>query len=338
MSVSNTMSSNFNAVTNKKEHHVVLLGSAGTGIAFAAACALRRVWSQSVKIVAIDINPRHLVTTSLLADVFEQVPLSASPKFSESLLGILRRYEVDTYLPLFPEEIALAALLHSKRNIPASVSVMAPPPMASAACADKWALSQLLPMHGVPVPETAPASAPFAAEEFILKPKDGTGSRGVQKVKASELSMKVSGRAGEWVVQEICMPPEVTVDSFYDPADGFCRVICRERIEIKSGVSTKARLFEEPELSRIALALAEALKLAGSFCFQVMRNTTGWVVTDVNPRPGAATAMCALTGNDFFAASFAQHWGEDVRRFFRPLDGEQFVTRQYAEFLMGSKA
>lgn len=45
-------------------------------------------------------------------------------------------------------------------------------------------------------------------------------------------------------------------------------------------------MFEDAELGRIALALAEAPKLTGSFCFQVMRNATGWVVTDVNPRPG----------------------------------------------------
>src|SRR5208282_6948207 len=103
-----------------------------------------------------------------------------------------------------------------------------------------------------------------------------------------------------------------------------------ERIEIKSGVSTKCRLFADEALSRHAKSIAEVLNLTGSFCFQVMRNTTGWVVTDVNPRPGAATAMCLMTGNDFFAASFARCWGEDARRFLRVVDGDQFVTRQYA--------
>lgn len=316
---------------------VVLLGSAGTGTAFAAACALRRAWSQSVVVIAMDIHPVHLVTTALLADHFEKVPLSVSPAFSEALLEILRRYEVDTYLPLLPEEIVLAARLHSDGTVPASVSVMVPPLATCEACADKLRLGQLLQKNGLPAPKTASASAPFAAQEFFLKPNGGTGSRGVRKVKAAELSDIVGDHAGEWVVQEICARPEVTVDAFHNSADGFSRVICRERMEIKSGVSTKARLFDDAELGRIAIALAEALKLTGSFCFQVMRNPAGWVVTDVNPRPGAATAMCALTGNDFFAASFARCWGEDARRFFSPLDGEKFVTRQYAEFLMGPK-
>ena len=320
------------------KRRVVLIGSAGTGTAFAAACALRRVWSQSVVVIAMDINPMHLVTTALLTDHFEQVPLSASPEFSESLLKIVQHYKVDTYLPLFPKEIELAARLRSNGSISASVKLMTPPPAASAACADKWMLCQLLQNRGVPVPKTAPASTPFLAEEFFLKPKDGTGSLGARKVKKVDLSEIVGGRGGDWIVQEICMPPEVTVDAFYDPVQGFSRVICRERIEVKSGVSTKARLYEDEELSRIALVLAKVIELAGSFCFQVMRNPAGWVVTDVNPRPGAATAMCATTGNDFFAASFAHCWGEDARRFFGSLDGEQFVTRQYTEFLMGPKS
>lgn len=317
------------------KQRTVLIGSVGTGTGFAAVFALRRVWSQSVRVVAMDINPRHLVTTSLLADQFEQVPISASPEYPATLLGILQRYAVDTYLPLLPEEIALASRLRAERRIPTTVTVMVPPPAGSAACADKWELSQLLPKHGVPVPRTAPASAPFSAEELFLKPKSATGSRGAQKVKAAELLAVVGQCAADWVVQEICVAPEVTVDAFYDPASGFSQVVCRERIETKSGVSTKCRLFADEVLSRYAMGIVEALNFAGSFCFQVMRDTTGWVVTDVNPRPGAATAMCAVTGNDFFAASFARCWGEDFRRFFRPLEGEQFVTRQYVEFLMG---
>ena len=103
------------------KQRVVLLGSAGTGTAFAAACSLRRVWSQSVRIVAMDIYPRHIVTTSLLADDFEQVGFSAAPEFPATLLGILQRYKVDTYLPIFPEEIVVSARLGEQGRVSAVV-------------------------------------------------------------------------------------------------------------------------------------------------------------------------------------------------------------------------
>ncbi len=283
----------------------------------------------------MDINPRHLVTCSLLSDHFEQVSLSSSPEFPVTLLGILQRFDVDTYLPLFPDEIAIAARLRAEGRIPTAVSVMAPPAAASSACADKWKLGQLLTRHGVRVPRTAPASDLFPAGEYFLKPADGIGSRGARRATAADIPALIAQQPSGWIVQEICAPPEVTVDTFHDPKSGFVHVVCRERVEVKSGVSTKSRLFADEELTGIARTIARVLELEGSFCFQVMRNPDGWVVTDVNPRPGGATAMCALTGNDFFAASFAHFWGEDARRFFRPLDRDHFVTRQYAEFLMG---
>jgi carbamoylphosphate synthase large subunit len=320
------------------KQRIVLLGSAGTGTAFAAACALRRVWSQSVGLIAMDINPRHLVTTALLADHYEQAPLSAAPEFARTLTEILRQHRVDTYQPFFPEEIALAARMRANGGIGAAVTVIAPPVEASTGCADKWRLGQWLSQSGVPIPQTAPATAPFLADEYFLKPNNGSGSRGARKITAGELAGWPGAAAAGWIVQEICVGPEVTVDAFYDPASGFHQMVCRERIEIKSGVTTKARLFADEGLQRLALAIAQALGLAGSFCFQVMSNAAGWAVTDVNPRPGAATAMCALTGNDFFAAAFARCWGEDPQPFFRPLQGDHFVTRQYAEFLTGGPA
>jgi carbamoylphosphate synthase large subunit len=319
------------------KRHIVLLGSAGTGTAFAAACALRRVWSQSVSIVAMDINPRHLVTTSLLADASEQVPLSASPEFPGGLNHILLRYSVDTYVPFLPEEIALAARMRDAGQIAATVTVMAPPVGASEMCANKWHLCEFLSSAGIVVPKTSLASKPFAAEEAFLKPIGGTGSHGARKVKIEEIATVVGRDEENWIVQEVCSKPEVTVDAFYDPSSEFSYVICRERIETKSGVSTKCRLFSDETLAGYARKIAVALGLKGSYCFQVMHTSAGWAVTDINPRPGAATAMCAATGNDFFAASFALHWGEDFQQFFHALEGEYYVTRQYAEFLMGGE-
>jgi carbamoylphosphate synthase large subunit len=286
----------------------------------------------------MDINPRHLGTTSLLSDHFAQVPVSTSIEFPRCVQEIIERYEVDTYLPLIPKEIEIAARMRDDGRVPANISVMAPPLRASAVCADKLSLVEVLRARSIPIPITALASEPFSAVEFFLKPREGVGSRGARSVMATELETLLGGAAENWIVQEPCLAPEVTVDAFHCRESGVCKTVCRERIEVKSGVSTKCRLFPDATLDRYAREIAAALEIQGSFCFQVMRNSSGWVVTDVNPRPGAGTAMCNVTGNDFFAASFARCWGENVERFFKPLDGERFVTRQYAEFSMGPHA
>lgn len=285
-------------------------------------------------IVAMDINPAHLVTTSLLADEFERVPLSAATEFPAVLINVLKRYSVDTYLPLLPEEIVIAARLREAGELPDGLCLLAPSVRASEICGDKWRLSQRLREHGVATPRTSLTTDPFPAQEYFMKPRDGTGSRGARRVRARELSSLGCAAEAGLILQEVCQPPEVTVDAFVDPERNWFRAVARERLEIKSGVSTKCRLFEDEILAGYAVKIGRALYLRGSFCFQVMRRGEEWVVTDVNPRPGAATAMCSLVGNDFFAATFALAWGLDVQQFFRPLDRDYFVTRQYAEFLM----
>lgn len=320
------------------QRRTVLLGAAGTGTAFGAAMAVRRHWSQSVRIVAMDINPKHLVSTSLLADAFYTVPLCAAPQFEDVLVRLIAECEIGLYMPLLPGEIVKAARLREAGAIPERVSVLAPSLPASRACADKWLLVQWLEACGVPVPKTELGTQWMACGKWFLKPRDGSGSRGARVVDGTMDIPEVRKSPEDWILQEVCDGPEVTVDVFLNPSTGFMHSICRERIEVKAGVCTKARLFADAELHTLAGQVASVLKLTGSFCLQFMRSAAGWVVTDANPRPGAATAMCATVGNDFFAATFALAWGEDATRFLQPLKSEVFVTRQYAEYLMGSKS
>jgi len=285
----------------------------------------------------MDTNPGHLVTASLLSDAFEQAPAFQDPDFISRLISIIDRNSVDIYLPLFPLEIELAAELVANDRLPADLTLLAPPYATSALCADKLRLADHLRRHGLPVPETAAASAPFEADRYFLKPRLGSGSRGAREIRRSELAALRRDTADEWVVQEICSGPELTVDAFYDPAGGVCRTVCRERMRVKSGVATKCRLFFEESIDRMARAVAECMLLRGSFCFQLMRAEAGWRITDINPRPGAATAMCLATGNDFFAATFALARKQDYGDFFTRLAGDSYVTRQYTDFLMRSE-
>jgi hypothetical protein len=123
------------------------------------------------------------------------------------------------------------------------------------------------------------------------------------------------------------------VDVCYDKNRNFFEYVCRERIETKSGVCTKARLFQDKKIGEIALTLAQKLDLS-AFCFQLMRLKDNWAVTDINARLGAGTAISVAAGLDFFSGMFAIQWGEDPSKYFKLLQKETFVTRQYSEFVM----
>jgi hypothetical protein len=138
------------------------------------------------------------------------------------------------------------------------------------------------------------------------------------------------------IAQDLCQPPEITIDSFYDVETGIGRAIARERLQTKDGVCTKAKVFEDPTFTEYARVIGEGLQQRGVICFQVMRLNDAWAITDLNLRSGAGTAMTCAAGADLLAAAFACRWNEDFRPF---LGGEIapegiFVTRQYAEFVM----
>ncbi len=318
----------------------ILIGAAGTGTAFAACTAIRRYWGDSVELSAMDTNPHYLVTSSLLADHYFQVKPFRSPEFVDQLLAILTDHAIDFYLPLYPQEIKLAVELKHSRRLPTATRLIGPGPEACNVASDKYFAAGWLSEHGLPSPKTCLGIPDFDATHYCIKPRMGTGSTGLRLLTKVELDAicqtgPLSTDPSDGVIiQEQCFAPELTVDVFIGQQNSQSRVLCRERLEIKSGVSTKVRITEDETITTLAIQLGTSLNYLGAFCFQVMRNEKGWCVIDVNPRPGAASATCSVTGNDFYGAMFALAFGENTEPFFQRLPRAVYVTRQYSDFLM----
>ena len=142
--------------------------------------------------------------------------------------------------------------------------------------------------------------------------------------------------SSHWLVQEVCRPPELTVEVYN--SEGTLCSLCRERLEVKSGVCTKARVFRDAELTRLAENLARNLQLPVAFCFQVMKNSAGkWVITDVNPRLGAGTALSSVCGWSLAAAALV-NWGElleDPLVYLGDFAGDRFGVRAFRELRTG---
>ncbi|MDW8002931.1 MAG: ATP-grasp domain-containing protein [Deltaproteobacteria bacterium] len=276
------------------------------------------------------------MSTSLLADFHETVPPSDKPEFVDQLLRIINQYNVDTYMPVLDSEILLAAKLREAGTIPKSVSVLAPTSYAAEICLDKYMASQWMVIHGIPSPPTWLASEEKVdlPDRLYIKKRCGVGSKGNRIGTIEDIKKLPVEERPEWLIQKVCDQPEVTVDTYFDPIRSVGRVVCRERIETKSGVCTKARVFYDQTIADLAFNLAKKLGISGTFCFQLMRHCNEWVVTDINPRPGAGTAMSVAVGMDFFAAYFEYIWGNDGIRYLPGFFDEVYVTRQYTEFVM----
>lgn len=315
--------------------HTIWLGAAGTGTAFALLKSARQRWGRSVRGIAADINPAHLVAASALAQAFEQVPPVADKRFAVHLAEALARHQVDTYVPILDEEILLAATLRDSKALPASITTLAPSEDAARICLDKLAACAWLSASDIPTPATVPASqASWRPHRTLVKPQYGRGSVGVRILRQESELAEAAASSESLVVQELCRNPEVTIDAFRSRDGSLFRAVCRDRLEVKAGVCTKARVFEDETLAGVARRIADGLDLVGTFCVQLMRNWTDdkWLVTDINPRPGAGTAMSVALGVDFLSATLADAWQLDARPMLPRLTREHFVVRQYAEY------
>lgn len=311
---------------------VVFFSSAGTGTAYSAILSLRRNWGNSKKIIVADSNHKSLVTSSLLSDEYIQVPLNLDVNYKNIIIDILYKKEVNTYLPFIDEEIYIASLIYKEKFKTSNLKLQVKSPEIADICNDKYKTFLFLLENNILTPHCYLSNDSIQEKEaIIIKPRKGFGSTIINVSDPYNVFSYYSSE--KYIVQQECQKPEITVDVCYDKSNNFFKYICRERIETKSGVCTKARLFYDKKIENIAFIIADKLDLK-SFCFQLMKLKGDWAVTDINARLGAGTAMSVAVGMDFFSGMFATLWEQDPSSFFKPLLKETYVTRQYADFIM----
>lgn len=315
--------------------HVIWVGAAGSTTGFGIIRSILDNLDDEVRVIAADINLPHLVAASVLASAFEQVPLATDPTFPSVLTEGFVKHDVDTYVPVHDEEILIAARCNEEGIFSGKVAVLAPKIEAVMRCNDKLLTYATLKVAGIESPLTLSLQdATWQENGWIVKPRSGVGSLGVSLLKNETDFLHAKQQGGDFVVQSPCLGGETTIDVFRSRNRDFFRAVARERIEIKAGVCSKARIFQDTKLETLAEDVAHSMDLTGAFNVQVMRDDQGrWSVIDINPRTGGGTSMCNLVGIHFAAANIADLWGEETEHLLPPLNQEHFVVRQPIEFL-----
>lgn len=328
----------------------ILISAGGTASALHLVRVLKGHYADAVEVHVCDINPAHLVAASLEADAYVQVPAVTAEGYRQTVLDYISRHGIGVYVPLidvdlevFPgDDEGLASV-----GCGSGCASTAPTQEVASVITDKgrcfaWLAESGLPVPRVYVPEEIPESG-----QYFIKPLRGFGSRGARVASGGELVRMMQSVHGsgsgcdsgldDLVVQEVCSGPEVTVEVFH--RGGVTRTLCRERIEVKAGVCTKARVFFDAGLDGLVRRMVGAVSSwPVASCVQFMRNGDGeWVVTDVNLRIGAGSALCSAAGWDLSRAALASWLGvdDDPGRFLVFDAGRQcHVVRSYQEHVM----
>jgi carbamoylphosphate synthase large subunit len=310
----------------------ILVGAVGTGTSFAIVSQIKSVFGSLVRFTGVDSNPKELVASSVLIDNFICIPETDDPLFEDSIIKIIEKFQINLYIPILAKEIILANKLksYSKYN---KLQIWSKESYLN--FLDKKQSNSLMIINNIPTPLVYSSVCTEQRDSWFMKPSNGYGSVGVGVISKEALVTMGESELNKFLIQEICDPPEVTVDSFYDPKNDFLRIYCRERVETKSGVCTKARVFFDHEIFSIALKIAKLISQEGLINFQVMKLNGEWVVTDLNLRSGAGTNMTCAAGFNVIAAAFSLTIGDDYQRHIPPLIAGEviYVARQYTEFV-----
>src|SRR5689334_9523091 len=101
----------------------LIVGTAGSAVAFGAIRSVRAHYGDRVFIIAMDTNRREMVAASVLADAFVQVPLARSAEFPEALHKISASYPGSYYLPVHDDELENSARLAAEGRFPSGLEL-----------------------------------------------------------------------------------------------------------------------------------------------------------------------------------------------------------------------
>ena len=323
----------------KIEKDKILVGSSGTGTAFSIISRLKSTYRNQIDIYTMDILPEHLCTASIFSKNHFQVPKLSDSNFENIFKKILIDNDISTFIPILNEEMVIANKL-SKRDDCKHIDFWSSDLYSK--LVNKKEAYNLLIKSEVKVPESIYLYSDFkkikknTSSLFFAKPKIGIGSKDAQIINIETTKIDKTF-FDDYLLQEICEKPEITVDSFYDNKENNLYIYCRERIEVKTGVSVKARVFFDAELYDISKKIAVNINQAGAICFQVMKNKDGYyVVTDLNLRTGAGTNMTCSAGFDILSSNYAFRKSLPYDHLLSKMtEGQEiFLTRQYVDFVM----
>ncbi|HMV87030.1 MAG TPA: ATP-grasp domain-containing protein [Blastocatellia bacterium] len=211
------------------------------------------------------------------------------PDFIRDLLQKCRDLKIDVLVPTVDVELVAVAKARKQFEL-IGVRVLLADVETLELCLDK--LKLLIACDGlIPVPRFAVFNTAFDDSDWqyplIVKPRAGSGSRGVVRVETPAELRKLE-RGTHLLVQEYLPGEEFSVDVLANQRGEVLATVPRERMKVDSGIAVVSRTLKDSELEQCARLVARCIGLKYVANIQFRRNAQGRpCLLEVNPRfPG----------------------------------------------------
>jgi carbamoyl-phosphate synthase large subunit len=313
---------------------VLVTGAGGpSGIA-----VMRSIESPTITTFAGDIDPYAAGLYLVAAEQRRILPRGDDPGFVDRIAQLCERDEIDVVVPTVDSEL-LPLARERDRFAAAGVTLVLASEQTLAVCLDKWALDARC-RDVVRTPQTWLVDEtfdPLAPElPVIVKPRSGSGSRGIRLLGARE-QLSALERDGTLLVQEHLPGPEYSLDVLASAEGEVLAVVPRARLKVDSGIAITGRTLHDPVLEEFGAAVARLIDLTTVANVQAKEAADGTpALLEVNPRFPGTMPLTIAAGIDMPSLAVGEALGAPPPTGTPPLPFEEVaMVRTFTETFFG---
>jgi len=249
------------------------------------------------KIIGTDIDP--LAPAISVADDFYMVPRHDSDNYIPALVDICLTENIDVVFPLIDPDIPVLSR-HRDQIANAGAKLAVVDSAAAEIAADKWQTVQFFRSLGLATPRSWLPGELKGDPAFpvFIKPRRGSAATNTFKVKnAAELKF-FSDYVEDPIIQEFVDGSEITSDIVCDLKSEVLSVVCRKRIQVRSGEVIKGVTVHDDQIRLACQKIAKALPAVGPITVQCMIKDDVPVFIEINARLGGGFPLGVAAGAD----------------------------------------
>lgn len=308
----------------------ILITAGGTATAWHITQTANKYFKEDIEIHVCDTNKAELVPTVTIAKKVHTVPPVVNKEYSGAISDIVKRESIDCIIPLIPQEAYLFAPdsdFVKEHGLTSSAAEL----QTTELLADKENMYNTLNNLSIPTPRIYPVDAIDPETEYLIKPRLGFGSIGIDVVKGKDIY-----KSDDIVIEEYCHADdydEVTVEVFNCKQK--LHIFSRRRIATKAGVCVKMEPVDNTVFYPNIKKLVDNVECPAAFNVQFLRDNGIWKLFDCNLRLGAGTALSSAAGFQLTRALLAELIGRSIDdEWFRVDPDIQTVLRVYQEVVV----
>ena len=234
-----------------------------------------RGMNRDLRIVGVNVS--RVSAGNHLCDEVVEVPYAYDENYINAMLKVVSETGAELIIPSTDYESYYLAKHQAQFAIPIAAS----PSEVTFFCLDKYRNWEAFSKHNIPFAHSVlPSQFKGEFEQYIVKPREGRGSRGIHMQPANVSSFDDTN-----LVQQLLEGPEIT-STIYVLRNGSILGSITMRRELESGNTARAEVTKEydEEIETLAGQMIQAFPFRGSFNIQSKVTAKGIVPFEINCR------------------------------------------------------